>query len=115
MLATYVPILHWLAVHFGAQTNVSRGPWYNFWSGTGSDIGEYIIVVTVLAGFLHVLHRNTCHVGGMWPHGCWLPAIHDVEVNGVKHRVCHKHSGHPILRHHPNLGLHHATTQTFSP
>ena len=108
---------HWLAVHTGTVNEA--GPYYGFWSGFGSDIGEYAVAVTVLGTLLHTVQRTGCQVGGSWPRGCWRPAMHDAEVNGVKHRVCHKHSGHPVVHHNADLGLHHeqgamvsASTQT---
>lgn len=111
MIAILGPVLHWLAVHTGSESNVANKPWYNFWSGFGSDMGEYALVFTLLAGLFHTLAKDTCHVGGQWPHGCWLPSFHEVDVNGIKHRVCHRHSGHLVLRHHPLKGLHHENNQ----
>ena len=96
----------WIEVHTGTVNE--SGPYYGFWSGFGSDIGEYTLAIGVFANLFHVVALNNCHVGGPWPRGCWLPAWHDVEVNGHKYRVCHKHAGKPILQHSDELGLHHA-------
>ena len=102
----------WLEVHTGTVNE--SGPYYGFWSGFGSDLGEYALALSVFANLLHTVQRTGCQVGGPWPRGCWWPAMHDVEVAGVKHRVCHQHGGHPTLRHHPELGLHHEPGATLS-
>ena len=47
-------ILHWLWVHTGIQ---GSGPWYGFWSGFGSDIGE----VTIFGGILGMYYKHNCH------------------------------------------------------
>jgi len=53
-------LLHWLAVHTG--TVDEAGPYYGFWSGFGSDLGE----VTLLAAVLGLWHRHNCHDKGCW-------------------------------------------------
>jgi len=57
-------LLHWLAVHTG--TINEGGPYYGFWSGFGSDIGEVAII------------------------GCWRLGRHQT---GAGHHVCRGH--HP--------------------
>ena len=39
---------HWLAVHTGIVD--MSGPYYAFWSGFGSDIAEFSLVGTAVAG-----------------------------------------------------------------
>lgn len=53
-------MFHWL-LHVTGADNVS-GPWYGFWSGFGSDLGEATIIGAVIAA---ARHRN-CHVKGCW-------------------------------------------------
>lgn len=113
MIAILGPVLHWLAVHTGTVNE--SGPYYGFWSGFGSDIGEYVIAGSIFAGMLHMVTRTNCQVGGTFPHGCKLPALHEVEVDGIKRRVCHRHSGHPVLQHTDEKGLHHETDQGSGP
>lgn len=67
-----------LFLHYTGSDNVS-GPWYGFWSGFGSDIGEVTLIGVVVAGYRH---RN-CHVKG-----CWRLGHPDPE------------HGHPACRHH---------------
>ena len=62
---------HWLYVHFGIS---GTGPWYAFWSGLGSDLGEFALVGAIWRAI-------NCHEPG-----CWRPGHH---VTG--HVVCHKH------------------------
>lgn len=70
-------IWHWL-LHVTGADNVS-GPWYGFWSGFGSDLGEMAIVGAVV-------RMVNCHAKG-----CWRVGLHHVAGTGFK--VCGKH--HP--------------------
>lgn len=49
------------------------GPWYGFWSGFGSDLGEFALVATVW-------HHLNCH-----EKGCWRPARHASDGYCRKH------------------------------
>ena len=71
---------HTLLLHWTGSDNVS-GPEYGFWSGFGSDLGEFAIVGSLLA---LVRHRN-CEVKG-----CWRLGRH---TTAAGHHVCRKH--HP--------------------
>ena len=51
-------ILHFLA-HFFGLDNLS-GPYYGFWSGVGSDIGELAIFAAIYGAIRH----HNCHVKG---------------------------------------------------
>ena len=104
-------IQHWIAVHLGFGFSHASLFWYSVWSGFMSDLGEYALVGTLGAGLLHTVSRTNCQVGGTFPHGCKLPALHTVEVDGIMRRVCHKHSGHPVLHHNNEIGLHHEIDQ----
>ena len=70
---------HWFEVHTGTVNE--SGPYYGFWSGFGSDIGEATLVVGVAAAWRH----HTCHVKGC-PH---LGRA----VEGTPYLACPKH--HP--------------------
>lgn len=72
-------LLHWLAVHTG--TINEGGPYYGFWSGFGSDLGE----VTLIAALLGMLRQHNCEVKGCPRLGRHLTA--------AGHRVCRRH--HP--------------------
>jgi hypothetical protein len=52
-------LLHWLYWHTGTN---GTGPWYGFWSGFGSDLGE----VTLLGAILGIYYRHNCHDKGCW-------------------------------------------------
>jgi hypothetical protein len=79
-------LLHWLAVHTG--TVDEAGPYYGFWSGFGSDLGE----VAIVGGLLSVYRRHNCHV-----HGCWRVGRH--KVAGTDHVVCRRHHPDGPLTH----------------
>lgn len=59
------------------------GPWYNFWSGFGSDLA---IFASVFAVSYNTFRKHNCHVKG-----CWRIGLHP--VRGTDHIVCRKH--HP--------------------
>ena len=68
-------MLHWLWVHAGIP---GTGPWYAFWSGLGSDLGE----VTLIGAVLGMYFKHTCH-----DKGCWRIGRHT--VNGTP--WCNRH------------------------
>lgn len=83
MIILHVILLgHWLYWHFGVN---GSGPWYGFWSGAGSDIGELTIVTAIFASMAHAARINNCEV-----HGCWRLRRH---TTAAGHRVCRTH--HP--------------------
>lgn len=73
--------LWWWFLHLTGADNVS-GPWYGFWSGFGSDLGELAIV----GGLISVYWKHSCHAKG-----CWRIGRHPVE--GTHWVVCRRH--HP--------------------
>lgn len=72
---------HWL-LHYTGSDNVS-GPWYGFWSGFGSDLGEITLIAAVVAA---ARHKN-CHVKGCWRLG------HPDPEHG--HPACRRHHSTP--------------------
>jgi hypothetical protein len=76
------PLLHWLAIHTGTLNE--GGPYYGFFSGFGSDLGE----VTIIGGAYMIYRKHNCHVDR-----CWRIAKHPVE--GTPYVVCRKH--HPTV------------------
>jgi hypothetical protein len=70
-------LLHWLAVHTGTVNE--SGPYYGFWSGFGSDLGEVTLIGAVVAGYRH----SNCHT-----RHCWRIARHPVE--GTPYKVCRR-------------------------
>ena len=85
-------VQNWLAVHTG--TDNEPGPYYGFFSGFGSDIGE----VAIVGGLISIYRRHNCEV-----HGCWLLGRHQTAAG---HRVCRRHhpdehlSAAQVLEHH---------------
>ena len=97
---THFHLGYWLQVHTGTVNE--PGPYYGFWSGFGSDLGEYAIVSSVLAGVYHAARKGNCHA-----HRCWRIGSLPV-ADGYK--VCKKHhreitGAHPTVEH---LTLRHA-------
>lgn len=69
---------HWFLTYTGSN-NVS-GPWYGFWSGFGSDLGEILLI----GGLVTLVRHHNCHVKG-----CWLLG-HSDPAHG--HPACRRHS-----------------------
>jgi hypothetical protein len=70
---------HWFEVHTGTVNE--SGPYYGFWSGFGSDLGEATLVV----GRVATWHHHNCHIKR-----CpWLGR----QVAGTPYVACPKH--HP--------------------
>ena len=69
----------WAEVHTG--TVHESGPYYGFWSGFGSDLGELAIV----GGLLAIVRKHNCEV-----HRCWRLSRH---TTAAGHGVCRVH--HP--------------------
>jgi hypothetical protein len=70
--------MNWLA-HVLGLTNLS-GPFYGFWSGFGSDLGEVTIIGLGFGAFRHV----NCHAKR-----CWRIGRHPVE--GTPFKECSRH------------------------
>lgn len=77
---------HWVEIH----TGVARGgpdPYYNFWSGIGSDFGEYVIAASLITGIVSAYRHHNCHVSG-------CPRL-GKPVAGTPYLACHiHHPGH---------------------
>jgi hypothetical protein len=89
---------HWLQIHLGITNE--PGPYYGFFSGAGSDVGEVALIGaagTVLAG---LWHKFNCH-----NEGCYRIGIHTLA--GGAYVVCRKH--HAAITGHP----HHKLTTEF--
>lgn len=76
---------HWIEIHTGTVNE--SGPYYGFWSGFGSDLGEVAIIGAVIGGYKKV----NCHVKR-----CPRFSHHEYEMEGVKYRLCRKH--HPGVK-----------------
>ena len=84
-------LLHVLGVY---PVPSGGSPWYQFWSGSGSDFGEYAIVGALLGTIVHLYSTYNCHDPEGWlPWGCWRIGRHPAA--GGLFRLC-KH-------HHPDL------------
>lgn len=79
-------IFHWFEIHTGSDNEA--GPWYGFWSGFGSDIGE----ITLIGAIFAVWRHHKCH-----SQGCRHLGKHPVV--GTPYKVCRK--CHP---HVPDAG-----------
>lgn len=86
---THFHLGYWAQVHTG--TVDEPGPYYGFFSGFGSDLGEVVLiggVATVVAG---MWHKFNCH-----NEKCWRIGLH--HVAGGQYVVCRKHHNE-ITRH----------------
>jgi hypothetical protein len=86
----------------GTSNSASRA--YDFWSGFGSDLGEYAIATGLVTCLVTGLRHRNCAT-----RGCWRLTSHTVKDDqGVEYRRCHhhhpgipdEHSHHGILRNH---------------
>jgi hypothetical protein len=75
-------IWHWFEVHSGTVNE--SGPFYGFFSGFGSDLGE----VAIIGGLVQLYRQHNCHVKG-----CARLSKHEYDMDGVKYKLCRKH--HP--------------------
>lgn len=78
---------HWIYHFLGVK---GSGPFYGFWSGSGSDLGE----LALLSGVVVAAKRVNCH-----DKGCWNVWSH--KVDGTPFRACRKH--HPVLSQHEKI------------
>lgn len=85
---------HWF-LHVTGTSN-ETGPFYAFWSGFGSDLGELTLIGTVAAAW----RTQTCHAS-FW---CWRHGRHPT-ADGV-YRLCAKH--HPDVPRRVTLAHIHA-------
>jgi hypothetical protein len=68
------------------ELSTCRGPYYAFWSGFGSDIVEFSLVGTAVAGVYQLSRKFNCH-----QRGCWRIGTHPTV--GGQFLLCSRH--HP--------------------
>ncbi len=95
LIAFFSAVRHWFALHTGI-THGGPDPYYNFWSGFGSDLGEATLITAVAVGVYTGVRKVNCHTKG-----CWRIGHHALE--GTPYILCRKH--HP---HVPTEGATHA-------
>lgn len=87
-------IWHWvqevLGINIGVPGHTPR--WYNFTSGSGSDIAELALLGTAY----HWLSATRCHEGGVGLRGCRKHGTYDFTdlETGLTHKLCKKHHPH---------------------
>lgn len=81
-------VWHWLLNFTGTHIPSSGSQWYNFWSGFGSDIGEFAII----GGLVQLLRHYNCH-----DKGCWRLSRH---VTAKGYKLCKKHVALPEAQLH---------------
>lgn len=84
LAANFDVVRHWLAIHTGTVNE--SGPYYGFWSGFGSDIGEATLIGAVSVGVYTGVRKVNCHTKG-----CWRIGHHLLE--GTPYHLCKHH--HP--------------------
>jgi hypothetical protein len=85
---------HWAQIHLGIANE--PGPYYGFFSGSGSDLGEVAIIGgigTLIAG---LWHKFNCH-----NEGCARIGLH--AVAGGTYMVCRKHHAEITGHQHSKL------------
>ena len=80
---------HWIEVHTGTVNE--SGPYYAWFSGFGSDLGEG----TIFASIWMIYRQHKCKT---------CPRIAKHRVEGTSYKTCHKHS---TKAHHEFLHRHH--------
>jgi hypothetical protein len=88
-------IRHWVAFHTGTLHG-GPDPYYNFWSGFGSDLGEATLISAVGLGVYTGVRKVNCHTKG-----CWRIGKH--ALHGTPYVLCRHH--HPGV---PSNGASHA-------
>jgi hypothetical protein len=91
LIAYYSTIRRWIAVHTGSINYPGSPPNYPFWSGFGSDLGQYTLITTFAGHFVLLWRTNTCH-GRWW---CWRHP--HFELAGTPYKLCYWH--HPDEHH----------------
>lgn len=102
LIAFLGALRHWFALHTGTLHG-GPDPYYNFWSGFGSDLGEATLITAVIVGVYTGVRKVNCHTKG-----CWRIGHHPLE--GTPYILCKHH--HPIVPNHGAthediLALHH--------
>lgn len=77
----------WLGTVLGISNEA--GPYYAFWSGFGSDIGEVTLIASVVVFYKH----HTCHVDR-----CWRLAKVGHGHEGTEVKLCRKHHPHTAAK-----------------
>jgi hypothetical protein len=80
-------VQHWIAWYTGSYNTSGVAHNYNFWSGFGSDLGEYVIATSIFGGAIAAWRVHTCHA--VW--WCWRRPLH--QLGSSPYKVCHVH--HP--------------------
>jgi hypothetical protein len=93
LIASFDAARHWFAFHTGILHG-GPDPYYNFWSGFGSDLGEATLISAVSIGVYTGVRKVNCHTKG-----CWRIGHHALE--GTPYILCRKH--------HPGVPTHGAT------
>jgi hypothetical protein len=87
---THFHLGYWAQVHTGTVNE--PGPYYGFFSGFGSDLGEVVLIGGVATLVVGLWHKFNCH-----NEKCWRLGLH--HVAGGQYVVCRKHNneitGHP--------------------
>jgi hypothetical protein len=94
LVAFFGALRHWFALH----TGIIRGgpdPYYNFWSGFGSDLGEATLISAVAIGVYTGVRKVNCHTKR-----CWRIGHH--ALDGTPYILCRHH--HPDV---PTQGASH--------
>jgi hypothetical protein len=83
---------HWLSHGTGSYDTPGVAHHYNFFSGSGSDLGYVTILGGLVTIIWHIYSAHNCHDPEGWlPWGCWR--IGKYQAAGGQFKLCYKH--HP--------------------
>jgi hypothetical protein len=94
LVAFFGALRHWFALHTGI-VHGGPDPYYNFWSGFGSDLGEATLISAVAIGVYTGVRKVNCHTKR-----CWRIGHHPLD--GTPYILCRHH--HPEV---PTQGASH--------
>jgi hypothetical protein len=81
---------HWLSHGTGSYDTPGVAHHYNFFSGFGSDLGQYTIVTALISNVVVVWRAHTCQ--RYW--WCWRPPAKPLD--GTQYKLCALHHPEPV-------------------
>ena len=88
------PVEYWIAHETGSYDTPGTAHDYNFFSGFGSDLGEYVIIDSIFSHTAMLWKMHTCHLH-WW---CWRSG--SFQLGSTPYKLCHHHhpDDHPTVQ-----------------